>query len=293
MKIENIGNGYLRVTFNHEGMINEKILGDMKLLECILPFQKDKDVSQGMLYHIGNYIPLVEYLNKKVLDLEEVKGIFLSCINGFKQITMSGMMAGNLLTQLHHIYVEPVTQELRFIYCPVNFEMDGDNFLNMIKELVFAMKTEGAEFLLGTVVTDFWQNSRGDIDYEKWENRIRQIEDNIQIVEKKVEVDRVLERTIERRVDRKQYPFGYLAAYHSVSLLLLVVVPMLLAERVGGDLLTRLGLINILLCFFNVLLSVLFVIFWNHKKVKDRTIITTEPKIEQETGEKVTQEWKE
>ena len=293
MKIESIGNGYLRVTFNHEGMINEKILGDMKLLECLLPFQKDKDVRQGMLYHIGNYIPLVEYLNKKVLDLEEAKGIFLSCINGFKQVTRSGMMTGNLLTQLHYIYVEPVTQELRFIYCPVNFEIDGDNFSNMIKELVFAMKTEGTEFLLGTVITDFWKNGRGDIDYEEWENRIRHIEENIQVVEKKVEVDRVLERTIERRVDKKQYPFGYLVVYHSISLFLVVVIPMLFAEKMGRDLLTKPGLINILLCFFNVLLSVFLVIIWNHKKVKDRTIITTEPKTEQGTGEKVTQEWKE
>lgn len=293
MKIENIGNGYLRVTFDQEGMVNEKTVGDMKLLECILPFQRDKDVKQGMLYYIGSYIPLVEYLNKKVLDLEETKGIFLSCINSFERVTEAGLLAGNLITELHHIYVEPVTQELRFIYCPINFELDGENFQNMLKDIVFVIKTQGAELLLGTVLVDFWQNSRSDRNYNKWKKCIYQIEDNIQVIEKKVEVDRIVERTIERTVERRQYPLGYLVAYNSISLFLLVVVPMLLAEQISGDLVSRPGLINILLCFLNVLLSMVFVALRNRKKAKDRIIITTEPKKRQETEEKVTSEWKE
>ncbi|MCI8410769.1 MAG: hypothetical protein HFJ09_16155 [Lachnospiraceae bacterium] len=293
MKIENIGNGYLRVTFYQEGMIDEKKLGDMKLLECILPFQRDKDVKQSMLYHVGNYIPLVEYLNKKVLDLEETKGIFLSCINSFERITESGLFAGNLITELHHIYVEPVTQELRFIYCPVTFELDGENFQNMLRDIVFVMKTQGAELLLGTVLADFWRTNRNDRNYEKWKKCIYQIEDNIQVIEKKVEVDRILERTIVRTVDKKQYPLGYLVVYNTLSLFLLVVAPMLLAERLSGDLVTRPGLVNILLCFCNILLSVILTIWMNRRKTTDRTIITTEPKKKQETEEKVTGEWKE
>lgn len=293
MKIENIGNGYLRVTFNQEGMMNEKKIEDMKLLECILPFQKDKDVKKSMLYHIGNYIPLAEYLNKKILDLDETKEIFLSCINCFEKVAGAGLLPENLIAELHHIYVDPVTQELRFIYCPVNFELDKENVQNMLKELVFVMKTQGAELLLGTVIEDLWQNGRGNRDYEKWKNCIYQIEGNIQIIEKKVKVDRILERTIERTVETKQYPLGYLITYNSLSLFLLVVVPIFLAERIRDDLVTGPGLINILLCFLNILLSVIFVMWVSRKKTKDRTIITTEPREKQETEEKVTEEWKE
>lgn len=290
MKIENIGNGYLRVTFHQEGMINEKTLGDMKLLECILPFERDKDVKHSMLYYTGKYIPLVEYLNKKVLDLEETKGIFLSCINSFERVTESGLLAGNLITELYHIYVEPITQELRFIYCPVNFELDGENFPSMLRDIVFAIKTQGTELLLGTILVELWQNNRSNRNYKKWQECICKTEDNIQVVEKKVEVDRILERTIERTVEKKQYPLGYLVIYNSFSLFLIGVVPMLLAEQISSDLVTRPGLINILLFFLNILLSLTFVALWNRKKTKDRTIITTEPQIRQQTDEKVTGE---
>lgn len=280
MKIEKIANGYLRVTFNQEGMINDKILDDMKFLECLLPFQKDTEVKESMLYYVGNYIPLVEYLNKKVVDLEETKGLFLSCINSFRQVTERGLSAGNLITELHHIFADPVTQELRFIYCPVRMDIDSENFQNLLKELVFTMKTQGAELLLGTVVTNCRQSIGNDRDYEKWKSCIELVKDNIQVVEKKVEVDRILERTIERTVEKRQYPLGYLVIYNTLSLFLLVVVPMFLSEWISNDLVTPPGLINILLCFFNVLLSIIFLTWKNRRKLKDRTIITTEPKKE-------------
>lgn len=282
MKIENIGNGYLRVTFDHEGILQEKIIDKMRHIECFLPFQKDTEKKQSMIYHTGNYIPLVEYLNKKTLELEETKGIFLSVIDSFERIDMEGLMSANVITALYHVYVDPVTQEIRFIYCPVDYEVDIEGFPFMMKELIFSIKTSSAELLLGTVVEQIVNNGKRERDYQLWKKRIQGIRDNVQIIEKKVEVDRILERTIERTVERRQNFLPYLIVYDLVSFCLLVGAPTILSARYEIQGVSKPEIINILLFIFDILISSCIVILLGRKKQNDRTIVTTEPRKKQE-----------
>ena len=274
MKIEEQGKGYLNVKLQHEGTFDFVVLDKIKSLECILPFQIRADEENSISYHIGEFITLIEYLNMKVLSFEEVKGIFLSCIEGFERIEQCGGHSANIVEDLYHIFIDPVTREIHFIYCPVAIELNPNSFCNLMKELLFTVQTQDAEMILGVVAENISIIQKKEDDIGILKNSIQNITGNVKIIEKKVEVERIVEKVIEKPVEKSNNFGKKLTTCSVIYLFSMIFLPMLLSNYLNSNLLTRPGLINIMLCIGSILLSVIIMLVTEREEQDDKIVVT-------------------
>lgn len=275
MKLENLENGYIKVNMAREGNWDCASLDSVKMLECVLPFRVEKE-ENCLLYHVGTYISLAEYLNMKELSLEEAKGIFLSCIECFERIENCGGMTGNIISDVYYTYIDPVTMELRFLYCPLLVELHPDNLKELMKKLLLVMRTKDAEMLIGSIANIVANMPRREEEITIFRDCVLNLKDNIRIIEKKVEVERVVEKIIEKPIKQKSYIGKNITAFAAVYTGALIFLPILLEDVVGTELVSAPKLMNVLLCMVAILISTIYSI-WSSKKTKDKVVVTMQP----------------
>lgn len=275
MKIEKLEEKELRVSLSHEGKLDFSVLDTMKSLECILPFQYLAEEENSIRYYIGDSISIIEYLNMKELSFDEARDIFLACADSFLRIEKCGGICGNVIDNLYYVFINPVTRDLRLLYCPVEVELCPEAFRNVMRDLVFAMRTKDAEMLLGTVVEKLSDFSREENTIETFINAIQTVKENVKIIEKKVEVDRIMEKVIEKQVEKEHNTGREIAIFSLIYFLSMIVLPFGFAQFMDSALVAAPALLNILICLCAIFIRAAWVM--KKGKRKDKMIVTTQP----------------
>lgn len=277
MKVEAQGNDYLKISLFQEGKLDYTAFTTLSTLECLVPFSQVTEEENRVLYYLGNYIPLAEYLNMKKLSFEETKRLFLVCVNTYENVREAGGNEGNIGIDLNYVYVEPVTKQVRFLYFPTVVTINPDSFRLLIKDILFFIQTENAEMLLGSVVDTIGHWADREMELEKFKAKVMSVESNVKVVEKEVEVDRIVEKIIEKPKKYKSNIGGNLVFYTFVYTFAMIIMPALLANFVDSSLIAGPQLINILLC----LSAILATVFYSFKKetgyIDDKVVITMQP----------------
>lgn len=278
MKIEIKDSEYIKLNLSQEGRLDVDSWEQLQNLECILPFSKVYNEDNNVGYQIGKRISLVEYLNMKELNFQETRGLLLSFVNGFEQVELAGGKSFNIMEDLHQVYINPVTQELRFLYVPVELELYAGNFKKMLRELLFLMRTTDSEMLLGMVADMIGTvtATQGEM-VSALKERLLKTTSNIKVVEKEVEVDRVVEKIIERPVINKNDGIKRLLFYTTLYTINMVLMPMLLSHFLSSGLLAKPQLLNFLLWFLTILISMIVEFTRETSEKNDKTIVTLQP----------------
>lgn len=274
----------LKLNFHTEGKLNAKDVENMPYVESVLPFQKED--AHTITYNWEGYISIVEYLNVKELQFEDTKGIFLSILTGFEQVQNAGGRLENIWDDVQYIYINPITTEIRFVYLPVEIDMNLDSHKNILQKIMFHMHTKNAEMVLG-IVADILANAyRYDAFLPKLKEKLTVTSDNVKIVEKEVVVDRVVEKVIEKKVVESKKSGENLVVYTLLYTTLLVLLPMFLSNYVEEELMSKPGLLNICFCLFAILFSSIYTLGKEKKRMDDKMVVTLQPLKEEKKMEK-------
>lgn len=275
MKVEEQGENYFILNLLQEGKLDHTALEKLQSEECLLPFELVDSERKCVRYHVGNYIPLKQYLNMKELNFSETKDLFLSIISNFEKIKNSGGKQANILEDLYYVYINPVSLEYRFVYLPVVLEVNPDNFLCMMKEILFLLQSNDAELVLGCVVDAI---RAGDNCMAHLKQRLFTVDSNVQVLEKTVEVDRVVEKTIEKQVSKRENLGESIAVTAIIYAFDMILLPFLLCDYLEPDLLATPKIINNLLCLFAILSSSLWAMSRARRIMKkEKMVVTMEP----------------
>lgn len=277
MKVEEQGIDYLKINLLQEGKLDYKAFDTLPSLECLLPFSQIAEEDNRVSYYLGKYIPLTEYLNMKKWNFDETKRLFLVCVNTFENVKKAGGNEENIVTDLNYVYVEPVTRHVRFLYLPTVVTTNPASFRRLIKEILFFIQTENAEMLLGSVVDSLGRWTDKDMELEKFKESVLSVEANVKIVEKEVEVDRIVEKIIEKPKTYKSNVGGNLLFYTVVHTFTMIILPALLANFIDSSLIASPHLINILLCLFAILLTVFYSLKKEIGYKDDKIVVTMQP----------------
>lgn len=281
MKIENQGEEYVKINLAQEGVLDYDIMEKIKHIECVLPFRCTEE-KNTVLYHKGKNISLLEYMNLKTLDFQETRGIILSIIECFEQVEKAGGKLSNILDSLYYVYIDPVSQAVQVVYCPVVLELSKDNFYNMMKHLISGMNTRDAEMILGTVVGVLGEIPHNEDVHIVLKERLSQINSNVKIIEKKVEVDRIIEKVIEKPKKDKSYEGKNYITYTVLYFISMIVFPMLCSGFVSDAFVAKPAILNILFCLIALIVSGIVTILRERGKKDERVVVTMQPGTEEE-----------
>lgn len=265
----------LKLNFHTEGKLHAKDIENMPYVESVLPFQKED--AETIIYNWKGYISLVEYLNVKELQFEDTKGIFLSILTGFEQVQNAGGRLENIWSDVQHIYIDPITIEIRFIYLPVEIDVDLDSHKHTLQNVMFHMHTKNAEMVLGIVADMLGNAYRYEAFLPKLKEKLTTTNDNIKIIEKKVEVDRVMEKVIEKKVVENKKMGEGLVVYTLLFTSLLILFPLFLENYIDKELLSKPELLNICFCLLAILFSSIYTIRKEKKRIDDKMVVTLQP----------------
>lgn len=277
MKVEEQGNDFLKISLLQEGKLDYAAFTTLSAIECFVPFAQVTEEENRVLYYLGNYIPITEYFNMKKLNFDETKRLFLACVNTFENIRKVGGNEGNLVVDLNYVYLEPVTRQIRFLYLPTVVTINPDSFQTLVKNILFLIQTENTEMLLGSVVNIMAHLQDKETDLKKFKECVLSVESNVKVVEKEVEVDRIVEKIIEKPKKYRSNMGESLIFYTFIYTFTMILLPALLANFVDSSLLAEPELINILLC----LAAILVTVFYSFKKEisykDDKIVVTMQP----------------
>ena len=277
MKVEEQGNDFLKINLFQEGKLDYVAFSTLSSLECLLPFSQVTEEENRVSYYFGKYIPLAEYLNMKKLSFDETRRLFLVCVNTFENVREAGGNEENIVTDLNYVYVEPVTRQVRFIYLPTVVTVNPDSFRKLIKEILFFIQTENAEMLIGSVVGCVGRLADKDMELKNLKRRVLSVESNVKVIEKEVEVDRIVEKIIEKPKKYKSNTGESLLFYTFVYTFAIIIVPALLANFVDSSLIARPQLVNILLCLSAILATVFYSLKKETNYKDDKIVVTMKP----------------
>lgn len=276
MKVEEQGNDYLKISLFQEGKLDDTAFVALSDIECLVPFSQDTEENR-VRYYLENYIPLAEYLNMKKLNFEETKRLFLTCVDTFENIREAGGNDGNIVVDLNYVYVEPITRQIKFLYLPTMLTINPDAFRTLVKDILFSIQTENAEMLLGSVIDTMRGLQDKDTELERFKEHVLSVEANVKVIEKEVEVDRIVEKIIEKPKKYRSNMGENLVFYTFVYTFAMIIIPALLANFVDANLVAGPKLINIFLC----LLAILATVFYSLKKEvsykDDKVVVTMQP----------------
>lgn len=277
MKVEEQGSDYLKVSLFQEGKLDYAAFTTLSAVECFVPFSQVTDEENRVLYYLENYIPMAEYLNMKTLNFEETKRLFLVCVNTFENVRKAGENEGNIMTDLNYVYVEPVTRQIKFLYLPTVVTIHPDSFRTLLKNILFVVQTENAEMLLGSVVDAMRHFQDKETDLESFKECVLSVESNVKVVEKEVEVDRIVEKIIEKPKKYRSNMGESLVFYTFVYTFAMIILPALLANFIDSSLLAGPKLINILLCLSAILATVVYSFKKEIGYKDDKIVVTMQP----------------
>lgn len=277
MKVEEQGSDYLKVSLFQEGKLDYAAFTTLSAVECFVPFSQVTDEENRVLYYLEHYIPMAEYLNMKTLNFEETKRLFLVCVDTFENVRKVGKNEGNIVADLNYVYVEPVTRQIKFLYLPTVVTINPDSFRTLLKSILFVVQTENAEMLLGSVVDVIRHFQDKETDLERFKECVLSVESNVKVVEKEVEVDRIVEKIIEKPKKYRSNMGESLVFYTFVYTFAMIILPALLANFIDSSLLAGPKLINILLCLSAILATVVYSLKKETGYKDDKIVVTMQP----------------
>lgn len=191
MNICKTEDGYLKIDYT-EGRLDFTQLQKMNSLSYFVPSLKDRFEENAILYHRGEYISIVEYVNGNVYNLESFRKLILNIFEVFAKLESDGYSIENTLSSLEYVYIHPTDQTIRLVYVPAEqgVETRKKVIKGLLKELTERIKTDGAAILLGTLL----ELSNGEeMTFAAILNRVQSMQsDTMQpkerVVEKRVEV---------------------------------------------------------------------------------------------------------
>lgn len=277
MKVEEQGNDFLKISLLQEGKLDYAAFTTLSAIECFVPFAQVTEEENRVLYYLENYIPITEYFNMKKLNFEETKRLFLACVDTFENIRKVGGNEGNVVVDLNYVYLEPVTRQIRFLYLPTVVTINSDSFQSLVKDILFLVQTENAEMLLGSVVDTIAHMHDKETDLKKFKECVLSVESNVKVVEKEVEVDRIVEKIIEKPKKYRSNIGESLIFYTFAYTFAMIILPALLANFVDASLIVGPELINIVLCLAAILATVFYSIRKEISYRDDKIVVTMQP----------------
>lgn len=277
MRVEEQGNGYLKISLIQEGRLDYTAFTTLSAVECFVPFSQVTEEENRVLYYLENYISMTEYLSMKTLNFEETKRLFLACVSTFENVRKAGENEENIVVDLNYVYVEPVTSQIKFLYLPTVVMINLDSFRTLVKNILFVVHTKDAEMLLGSVVDAMRQFQDKETDLKKFKEIVLSVESNVKVVEKEVEVDRIVEKIIQKPKKYKSNMGESLVFYTFVYTLAMILLPVFLANFIDSSLLAGPKLINILLCLSAILVTMLYSLKKEFGYKDDKIVVTMQP----------------
>lgn len=284
MKVEEQGNDYLKISLFQEGKLDYAAFTTLSASECFVPFSQVTEEENRVLYYLENYIPMAEYLNMKTLNFEETKRLFLACVNTFENVRNAEEDEGNIVADVNYVYVEPVTRQIKFLYLPTVVTINPDSFRTLLKNILFVVQTENAEMLLGSVVDVMRHFQDKETDLERFKECVLSVDSNVKVVEKEVEVDRIVEKIIEKPKKYRSNMGESLVFYTLVYIFAIILLPALLANFIDSSLLAGPRLLNILLCLSAILATVLYSLKKETGYKDDKIVVTMQPQEKKTNG---------
>lgn len=284
MKVEEQGNDYLKINLFQEGKLDYAAFTTLSASECFVPFSQVTEEENRVLYYLENYIPMAEYLNMKTLNFEETKRLFLACVNTFENVRNAEEDEGNIVADVNYVYVEPVTRQIKFLYLPTVVTINPDSFRTLLKNILFVVQTENAEMLLGSVVDVMRHFQDKETDLERFKECVLSVDSNVKVVEKEVEVDRIVEKIIEKPKKYRSNMGESLVFYTLVYIFAIILLPALLANFIDSSLLAGPKLLNILLCLSAILATVLYSLKKETGYKDDKIVVTMQPQEKKTNG---------
>lgn len=277
MKVEEQGNNYLTINLFREGKLDYAAFTALSDMECLMPFSQVTEEENRVQYYLEYYISIAEYLNMKKLNFDETKRLFLTCADTFEAVRNAGGNEGNIVVDLNYVYVEPVTRQIKFIYLPTVVTINPDAFRVLVKDILFFIQTENAEMLLGSVIDAMGRFQNKDEELERFKKCVLSVESNVKVVEKEVEVDRIVEKIIEKPQKYKSNIGGSLVFYTFVYTFSMIVLPALLANFLDSSLISGPKLVNIFLCLSAILATVFYSLKKEVSYKDDKVVVTMQP----------------
>lgn len=194
MKISYTDDGYLKADFKQEEKLNYENLQQMNKLPYFVPSLKNRFEENSILYHLGEYVSISQFVQDKIYDLQTYKQFVLSIFNALLQIEQEQFKIENTLLSVEYIFIHAKDQTIRFVYLPTEkVEKTKVNVIHeLISQILSGIKTKGAASLLGELL-ELSGNDRIEIaeiikDIENVDKTTTTTQEKERIVEKVVEV---------------------------------------------------------------------------------------------------------
>ena len=278
MKLKYTEDGHLELHIeNNEDVIDDVMIENINHNPYLLPAFKSIDEKDIIIYYIEELIPLSDYLKKNILTLRESKNIVLHILEAFIKIRDTGLKEENVIPYLNYIYMEPKTQKIKLIYCPVFTTMKFDGVVEVLQEFCISVRTNDSELLLGTLLQ--YMNNDEIADLEEIKKSIENVEKNISVreVEKVVEkpVERMVEKVIEKTVDNGQnkvMTYTVILFYGVITLGL----PYVLSIFLDKTLVTIPGTLNFFLFLLAALANLIYIQYFTKSNCSEKMVITVQ-----------------
>lgn len=152
MEISFTEDGYLKI--DEKEKIDFTQLQRMNALPYFMPSLKDRYEDNSILYHMGEYIPVIQYINGKKMNYEEYKSIVSSIFQSLLQLEKDGYMIENTCVSLDYLFIHPINRQIRVVYVPALHPIVGkqEQITKLLRELIYKIQTTNCAYLLGTLV---------------------------------------------------------------------------------------------------------------------------------------------
>lgn len=291
MNIEYTEDGYLKLSVSQKGAIVHGEIQKMNANPYILPSFRDRYDKDVVLYHRGEYIALSSYFEKHTLGFKELKSIVLQFTKAFINIEKAGFEIANIVTALDYLFINPMTLEVKIIYCPVSAVINQRSFQELLIHICHGAETENASILLGTLLE---QSNKKEFQLQAFQEIIQQLDNKAgveikevekivevpveveKIVEKPVEVEKVIETVVEKQVPTSSGGVICVVGILSVSITS-VVLPVILSSVLGKEISMEPQMVNYALYLMEILILLGTYYLTRPKKEEDgRTVKPTQ-----------------
>lgn len=270
--------GYLELDVeNSEEIVDNGMIESINMNVYLLPFFREKDGDNVIMYHLGEFSPLSDYLKRKILMSIESRRIVLNIIEAFIKIRDMGLIEENIISDLDYIYIEPKTKEIKLLYYPVSSTMKFGGIMEILRNFCVSVHTKDAEILLGTILQDINNYKIDDLD--EFRQNIENVEERkvVKEVERIVEkpVERIVERVIEKTVDNEQ---NKVIIYTVVLFYAIVTLgfPYILAMYLDETLVAVPQILNFFLFMLAAVVYLFFVQYFAKANRNEKMVVTVQ-----------------
>lgn len=150
-------------------MINS---GRSNLINCT----KDRYEENTLLYYIGNYISLNNYILENSFDFHSLKSLLLKLTNEVSLIMDKKLTLSNAILYLNYIFIDTYTNEIKLIYIPATRSEEPKegtgNFQKLLKDIINNIDASHSDVLMGFIIN---HTNLKDFNLESFQNKLKTI----------------------------------------------------------------------------------------------------------------------